>query len=158
MGSVRKLILFTFLALTGFTSCQDTKTVVDSNFEIAGQNWSYTEKVQVPFQIENPGLPYNVFLNLRLTSRYKYSNIFLLIHTTGPDGKKSTERKEFRLALPDGEWLGSGSGNLYSYQIPIKENYKFPLKGKYLIELEQNMRDNPLDFVSDAGIRVEKVQ
>ena len=106
--------------------------------------------------IENADQTYNVYLNLRHTSRYKYSNIFLLIHITGPDGKKRTERKEFRLALPDGEWLGSGSGNLYSYQIPFKENYKFPTKGKYVIELEQNMRDNPLDYVSDAGIRIEK--
>lgn len=79
-----------------------------------------------------------------------------MIHIIGPDGKKTTERKEFRLALPDGEWLGSGSGNLYSYQMPLKEDFKFPLKGKYVIELEQNMRDNPLNHISDAGVRIEK--
>lgn len=147
------VLLWTFAALT---SCQDTQTIVDTNIEIAGHNWSYTEKVQVPVMIENAGIAYNLYVNLRLTASYKYSNIFLLIHTTGPDGKKSTERKEFRLALPDGEWLGSGSGNLYSYQILFKENYRFPVKGKYMIELEQNMRDNPLNSISDAGVRVEK--
>lgn len=147
------VLLWTFAALT---SCQDTQTIVDTNIEIAGHNWSYTEKVQVPVMIENAGIAYNLYVNLRLTASYKYSNIFLLIHTTGPDGKKSTERKEFRLALPDGEWLGSGSGNLYSYQILFKENYRFPVKGKYIIELEQNMRDNPLNSISDAGVRVEK--
>jgi gliding motility-associated lipoprotein GldH len=142
--------------MTGFTSCQDTQTITDNNFEITGLNWSYTEKIQVPVVIENADLRYNLYVNLRLTSKYKYSNIFLLIHIMGPDGKKITERKEFVLALPDGEWLGSGSGNLYSYQMPFKENYKFPVKGKYIVELEQNMRDNPLDYVSDAGVRVEK--
>ncbi len=151
-----KLILLVCFVVTGLSSCQDTQTVVDNNIEIAGHNWSYTEKVQIPAMIENAHLPYNLYVNLRLTSRYKYSNIFLLIHVTGPDGKKTTERKEFRLALPDGEWLGSGSGNLYSYQMPFKENYKFPVKGKYVIELEQNMRDNPLNSVTDAGIRIEK--
>jgi gliding motility-associated lipoprotein GldH len=156
MGSRGTLILFIFLTVTGLTSCQDTHTIVDNNFEIAGRNWSYTEKVQVPVLVQQPDLSYNLYVNLRITAKYKYSNIFLLIHTTAPDGKKTTERKEFRLALPDGEWLGSGSGNLYSYQILFKENYKFPAKGKYLIELEQNMRDNPLDYVTDAGIRVEK--
>lgn len=145
-----------FLAVTGLTSCQDTQTVIDNNFKIAEHNWSYTEKVQVPVMIENADLPYNLYVNLRLTASYRYSNIFLLIHITGPDGKRTTERKEFRLALPDGEWLGSGSGNLYSYQILYKENYKFPEKGKYIIELEQNMRDNPLNSVTDAGVRVEK--
>ncbi|MEJ7693788.1 gliding motility lipoprotein GldH [Daejeonella sp.] len=156
MGIKGDLILLIFLSVTGFTSCQDTQTVVDNNIEIAGHNWSYTEKVQVPVMIENVDLSYNLYVNLRLTSRYKYSNIFLLIHITGPDGKKTTERKEFRVARPDGEWLGSGSGNLYSYQMPFKENYRFPAKGKYVIELEQNMRDNPLNSVTDAGVRVEK--
>ena len=156
MKSRESILLLIVFALTGLSSCQDTQTVADDNFEIVGHNWSYTEKVQVPVMIENPDLLYNLYVNLRLTSRYKYSNIFLLIHIVGPDGKKSTERKEFKVALPDGEWLGSGSGDLYSFQMPFKENFKFPIKGKYVIELEQNMRDNPLNNISDAGVRVEK--
>lgn len=142
---------------TILASCQDQSAIVDTNIELDKHNWSYTEKVKVPLNIESEDIPCNLYLNLRHTSDYKYSNIFLLIHITGPDGKKSTERREFKLALPDGEWLGSGSGNLYSYQILFKENFKFPLKGKYIIELEQNMRDNPLDHITDAGIRVERV-
>ncbi len=155
MRSRIKIILFVFVAVI-ISGCEDTQTVADTNFEIAGHNWSYTEKVRVPVMIEDAGIAYNLYLNLRHTAAYKYSNIFLLIHITAPDGKKSTERKEFRLALPDGEWLGSGSGNLYSYQILFKENYKFAGKGKYVIELEQNMRDNPLDHIYDAGVRIEK--
>lgn len=154
MRLVIKSVLIFFIAVQ--VSCQDTRTVADTNFEIAGRNWSYTEKVQVPVVIEDPAIPYNLYVNLRHTGAYEYSNIFLLIHTISPDGKKVTERKEFRLALPDGEWLGNGSGNMYSHQIPLKENYRFPQKGKYVFELEQNMRDNPLDYVTDAGIRVEK--
>ncbi len=156
MKSGKSVLLLIILAVSGLSSCQDTQTIADDNFEIAGHNWSYTEKVQVPVTIENPALLYNLYVNLRLTSSYKYSNIFILIHITGPDGKRQTERKEFKVALPDGEWLGSGSGDLYSFQMPFKEKFKFPLKGKYIIELEQNMRDNPLNNVSDAGIRIEK--
>jgi len=144
-----------FLTL-GLTSCKDSETVVDTNIELDKRNWSYTEKIRVPVKIESTDSPYNLYLNLRHTGDYKYSNIFLLIHIISPQGKKSTERREFKLALPDGEWLGSGSGNRYSYQIKFKEKYKFPVKGTYIIELEQNMRDNPLDHVTDAGIRVEK--
>jgi gliding motility-associated lipoprotein GldH len=156
MGSRLKIVLLICLGAVSFSACKDAKTLADSNFEIAGHNWSYTEKVQIPVLIEDSTITYNLYLNLRHTADYKYSNIFLLIHTISPNGKKITERKEFRLALPDGEWLGSGSGNLYSYQIPFKENYSFAAEGKYLIELEQNMRDNPLDHIYDVGIRIEK--
>jgi len=148
-------LLFVLFATT-LAACHDQAAIVDSNIELDKHNWSYSEKVKISLNIEATDIPYNLYLNLRHTSNYKYSNIFLLIHIIGPDGKRTTERREFRLALSDGEWLGSGSGNIYSYQILFKEDYKFPLKGKYVIEMEQNMRDNPLDYISDAGIRVEK--
>lgn len=157
MKPVKISFLFVVLLATVLASCQDQSVIVDTNIELDKHNWSYTEKVRIPLSIESADIPFNLYLNLRHTSDYKYSNIFLLIHITGPDGKKITERREFKLAQPDGEWLGSGSGNLYSYQIIFKEDYKFPLKGKYMIELEQNMRDNPLDHITDAGIRVERV-
>lgn len=150
------LFLFIVLMTMGLISCKDSVTVADTNFELDRQNWSYTEKIRIPVTIDAVDIPYNIYLNLRHTSNYKYSNIFLLIHIISPDGKRITERREFKLALPDGEWLGSGSGNMYSYQLLIKDNYRFPVKGKYIFELEQNMRDNPLDHVTDAGIRVEK--
>jgi gliding motility-associated lipoprotein GldH len=131
---------------------------VDTNIELKKRNWSYAEKIKVPVKIESADIPYNLYFNLRHTADYKYSNIFVLIHVTDPNGKKTTERKEFKLALADGEWLGKGSGNKYSLQLQFKSSYKFPKNGTYLFELEQNMRDNPLNNISDAGIRVEKAQ
>jgi gliding motility-associated lipoprotein GldH len=97
-------------------------------------------------------------MNLRVTADYKYSNLFVLITQTGPDKKTKIKRYELTLANKGGEWLGEGSGNLYTYQLPFLTNYKFPLKGTYSFYIEQNMRDNPLREVSDVGLRVEKVQ
>lgn len=142
--------------MLAFTSCMDTSTIVDSNVELDNQKWTYSNKIKIPISINDPKVEYNIYLNLRITSTYKYSNIFLLIHTVTPDGKRLAERREFVLAEADGEWLGSGSGNMFSYQIPFKKNYRFPVKGNYTIELEQNMRDSPLIDISDVGIMVEK--
>ena len=156
MKQIKTLFLFMWLLMLGLISCQDSVTIADTNVEFEKLNWSYSEKIRIPVKIEATDISYNLYLNLRHSAEYKYSNIFIIIHIIGPDGKKFSERREFKLALADGEWLGSGSGNMYSYQINFKENYKFPVKGTYIFELEQNMRDNPLYHVSDAGIRVEK--
>jgi len=136
------------------TSCTDN-AIVDINKEISDRNWSYIKKISIPVKIDNEKQAYDLYMNLRHTAAYKYSNIFVLIHQSGPGVKRTTERKEFKLAYPDGEWLGSGSGNLYSYQLLFRKNYKFPAKGVYLFEFEQNMRDNPLSEISDVGLRVE---
>ncbi|HYK76887.1 MAG TPA: gliding motility lipoprotein GldH [Daejeonella sp.] len=140
---------------TALISCRDSNTLVDTNQEIMGRNWGYDNKIRVPVQIQDEQKSYNIYLNLRHSAEYKYSNIFVLLHIKGPDGKLITERKEFKLAEPNGEWVGKGSGNMYSYQLLFKKGYRFLEKGTYSIEIEQNMRDNPLREITDIGLRVE---
>jgi gliding motility-associated lipoprotein GldH len=147
-------ILFCIVFASG---CSDN-AVVDVNKEISNRTWSYIKKVSIPVKIEDADKSYNLYMNLRHTADYKYANIFVLIHQVAPGGKRSTERKEFKLAYPDGEWLGSGSGNLYTYQLLFKENYTFPAAGNYAFEFEQNMRDNPLREIRDVGLRVEPAE
>lgn len=151
--------LFTGLFISMLWSgCTDPNAIVDQNTELANNNWAYPNKIKAVVKIDDANLAYNLYLNLRVTADYRYSNIFVLVHQTGPDSKTTTTRLEFKLANPDGEWLGNGSGNLYSFQVPFWQNYKFPAKGTYSFQIEQNMRDNPLKEVSNVGLRVEKAQ
>lgn len=158
MKAARNLLLLLFPAMLFASSgCSDPNAVIDQNTAIENHNWSYTNKVKYTVKIDDPSVLYDLYVNLRITGDYKYSNIFVLIHRNGPKLKGAT-RYEVKLASLDGEWLGQGSGNMYSYQVPFQTNFKFPEKGTYEYEIEQNMRDNPLREVSDVGLRVEKVK
>lgn len=148
------LLLITMLA----GSCTDPNSIIDTNIEIADHNWSYVNRVNFDVKIDDEKAAYNQYLNLRVTGNYKYSNIFVLVNQISPDKKTHTTRFEVKLANPDGEWLGKGSGNLYSYQVLLRKDYRFPAKGVYRFQVEQNMRDNPLHEISDVGLRVEKAQ
>ena len=158
---MKKALVFLFPAMLFFillsaAGCTDPNAVIDQNTGIVNNNWGYANKIKYAVTINDEQTLYNLYLNLRVTGDYKYSNIFVLIHQTDPDKKTVDTRYEFKLANPDGEWLGQGSGNLYSYQVPFRLNYKFPAKGVYQFSIEQNMRDNPLHEISDVGLRVEK--
>ncbi|KQN34348.1 gliding motility lipoprotein GldH [Pedobacter sp. Leaf41] len=148
--------LLSFLLVASFfTGC--TSSVIDSNVEIPDRKWTYRNHITTAFEIKDNTKAYNVYFKLRHTAEYKYSNIFILAHFK--DGKAMVnQRFEFQLAKKDGEWLGSGSGNLFNYTLPLLENHRFPRNGKFEIEIEQNMRDNPLVEVSDVGILVEEAQ
>ena len=145
------------LVMLFLNGCTDPNAVFDQNSPIENHNWSYANQVHNTFKIDDPSIPYNLYISLRVTGEYKYSNIFVLVHKSGPK-LKGTTRFEIKLADLDGEWLGKGSGNLYSYQLPIMTNFKFPEKGTYTFSIEQNMRDNPLHEVNDVGMRVEKAK
>jgi gliding motility-associated lipoprotein GldH len=138
------------------SGCSDPQALIDQNNAVPDHNWSYLSKFNYSVKIDNEKLAYNLYMNLRVTADYKYSNLFVLITQTAPDKKNTVKRYELKLANAQGEWLGKGSGNLYSYQVPFLTNYRFPVKGTYHISIEQNMRDNPLREVSDVGLRVEK--
>jgi gliding motility-associated lipoprotein GldH len=144
-----------FGVLTG--GCTDPGALLDKNTEIVNNNWSYINKIKYQVKIDDTAIAYNIYLNLRVTADYRYSNLFVMIRQTGPDKKTTSTRYEFPLADKDGEWYGEGSGNIYSFQMPFRKDYFFPKKGVYYFEIEQNMRDNPLHEVSDVGLRVEKV-
>lgn len=149
------LMVLTMLALA-FTACENPNALVDEQKAIEHSNWTYVNPVRVKVQVDDPTVSYHLLIKLRHTADYRYSNIFLRIRQVHPNKKVEQFRKEYVLANPDGEWLGTGSGNLYSYRLPLYLNYRFPAKGSYVFEIEQNMRDNPLREISDVGLRVEK--
>jgi gliding motility-associated lipoprotein GldH len=141
------------------TGCSDPKRVMDENTSINNQNWIYGNKIKFDVEIKDAALLYNLYLNVRVTANYRYSNMFVLVYQNGgPVQKATSTRYELKLASATGEWLGKGSGSMYSYQVPFKQQYRFPAAGKYHFEIEQNMRDNPLRSVSDVGLRVEKAE
>ena len=142
--------------LFAFYGCSDPGAVIDNNTALPNKVWPYNNRIGYTFKIDDSNVRYNFYINLRVTGDYKYSNMFVLI--TDPVKKNSVARYELKLARPDGQWLGKGSGNLYSFRIPFKSNYQFPATGNYHIRIEQNMRDNPLHDVSDVGLRVEKAK
>ncbi|MBS7565603.1 gliding motility lipoprotein GldH [Mucilaginibacter sp. Bleaf8] len=158
MSLRRKLLSTLFIAAMAAAGCGDTKAVMDNNTEIPNQNWSYGKKITYDVAIDDPNIAYNLCFNVRVTASYRYSNMFVIIQESGGPLKKKGTRYEFKLASPTGEWLGKGSGSMYSYQMPFKTQYRFPAKGTYHFEIEQNMRDNPLKAVNDVGLRIEKAE
>jgi gliding motility-associated lipoprotein GldH len=142
------VLLFIGIAATG---C-NTNNLVDVNSEMPKRNWSYVNTIKASANITDPAKPFMLYFKLRHTAEYRYSNIFVLLRIKDPHNKTQTKRFEFRLAQADGQWLGSGSGNLFTYKFRLLSDYHFPESGKYEFEIEQNMRDNPLKEVSDAGL------
>ncbi|MES2559187.1 MAG: gliding motility lipoprotein GldH [Bacteroidota bacterium] len=137
-----------------FVAC-DSGRVFDDNKSIPGNAWFHKNAVPFEIQVTDTTKLYNVYVNVRINSEYKYSNIFMWLNTTNPQKKMDQRRIEIRLADEGGKWLGHGLGDIFDYQFPVFQKIKFPNSGFYRFELEQNMRDDTLMNVKAVGIRVE---
>lgn len=151
-----KFLLFFAAVVVFFVSGCDTNNLADTNMSLPARNWSYENKAKVVIEVKDSSKPLDIYFKLRHTADYRYSNIFILLHIKGGGVARQTKRYEYRLAQPDGQWNGSGSGNLFTYTLPLLTDYKFAVPGKYELEIEQNMRDNPLKEISDVGIKVSE--
>ena len=147
------LLFFTLiLMLTG--SC-DRNRILEENIPIPEGQWNSRNHVIFNVDIQTTTDPCNVYLNLRNTPDYPFSNLFLFMTTHYPDGTRSADTLELLLADYQGRWLGKGMGSIRFNRFLLKKNVHFPMKGKYRFEFEQAMRTPVLEGIRDIGFRLE---
>lgn len=151
---MNKIILaFSTLCLL-FLGCKHNN-LVDTNLSLPENNWAYAKSVKAEVEVKDISPKYQVYFKFRHTNAYRYANLFVLFNLKG-NGLNKKLRYQFQLAKADGTWTGKGSGDIFTQNFIVLKNFQFPKPGKYTIEIEQNMRDNPLIGVSDVGVSVSK--
>lgn len=136
-----------------------TIDVFEKNVSIPGHAWSNSFQPQISFEITDTTSLYNIYVVLRHTNAYRYNNIWLNIYTQVPGDSARKERLDLRLATDEKGWLGSGMDDIFEHRILItRQPVSLPKSGTYTFRLEQIMREEPLQHVLNAGVRVEKVK
>lgn len=119
----------------------------------------------VSFQVKDVDTTqvYNLFINVRNDNQYQYSNLFLITEMHFPEGKVISDTLEYEMAKPDGEWLGTGFGDVKESKLWYKQNVRFDEAGDYEVDIQQAMRKNDevngieeLEGITDVGFRIEK--
>jgi gliding motility-associated lipoprotein GldH len=99
---------------------------------------------------------YDLYIDLRHTESYPYSNIYMFMGISMPGVGKRVDSVGYFMQDQESRWLGNHSGSLITHQVLVKPNMRFPRKGKYVFSLSHAMYDNPLQGVSDIGITINK--
>ena len=152
------ILVFSFLAV----SC-DSNRVYDE-YKSVPNTWNKDSIVSFKVNAPDSINPYNLFVNLRNTSEYKYSNLFLIAQMVFPHGKTITDTLEYRMADPTGKFLGTGLTDVKENKLWYKEGVVFQEEGTYTVNIQQAMRENGkvngimnLEGITDVGFRVEKI-
>jgi gliding motility-associated lipoprotein GldH len=157
MVAMRKFLMISCMMFcVAFISCN--KNVVFSEYtKIPEEGWKTENKLSYTVDIKDNKPYHNVFLTVRHADSYPFSNLFVFLTTTYPDGKTSVDTLECILANKKGEWQGDGAGDLWDNKIPLKQNLMFPQTGKYTFTFEQGMRQDVVPLILDFGMVIEKV-
>lgn len=153
MKSTKHWILAFCLALA-LSSCQNDS--FNKRTVIHEAEWRQEDRVAFDVDIKDTLSGYCFGLELRHMENYRYSNLFVFLHTRMPNGNLTHDTIECILATPEGRWLGKGTDSMRDLRIPLNENLLFPLSGTYHFEIEQAMREPVLKGISDIGLFIEK--
>ena len=152
-------ISFLILMLLLISSC-DRDRVYDQYESLQG--WHRDSIVNFELtNVDSVGV-YDLFINIRNNSEYQYSNLFLITEIKFPQGKVISDTLEYEMTQPNGEWLGTGFGEVKENKLWYKENVKFEESGTYEVNIQQAMRKNDevegiqeLQGITDVGFRIE---
>ena len=160
---MRNNLCFFMILILGLYSC-DSKQVFDE-YKTIPTSW-HKDSI-VSFKIIPPDTinTYNLFVNIRNTSDFKYSNLFLVVELNFPNGKVIKDTLEYIMAKPSGEFLGKGFSDIKENKLWYKEGIIFKEQGNYNVNIQQAMRQNGsvkgienLEGITDVGFRIEKTQ
>jgi len=148
--------LWPALAVLLLLSACDSKCFFEDNQPVTNEKWSYEDAKKFVVNVEDTVPYYNLLINIRHSFAFEWRNLYVLVTTEFPDGRKVDSRVNLMLSEADGHWYAKCVGDNCYLSIPIKENTRFPQKGKYTFTIKQDMRQNPLPYIKYIGFRIEK--
>ena len=132
--------------------------IFEKNTNIPGMKWQNNFTVTGTFNITDTASLYNIYIVLRHTDSYKYNNIWLNAGIQAPGDSMQLQKVNLPLANDATGWEGTGMNDIWEVRKLILAEPKpfFKKQGLYTFSISQIMRDNPLENVMSAGMRIEK--
>lgn len=143
------------------TGCTEA-VVYQADVPVPEGAWDRSFVPEFTFDITDTLGQHDVYIDVRHTGDYPFSDLFLFVDLKGPGGRELRDTVECLLADPTGRWYGTGTGFLiadrYNAKVLYKLHNRFPAMGRYTLRLEQAMRTEKLPGVIDVGVSVERSQ
>jgi gliding motility-associated lipoprotein GldH len=147
------LIIFPLLVLA--FGCNE-KIVYENNHKTDEKGWHLDQVLAFEFEVKDTTELYDIFLNVRNTTDYGYSNLYVFFQTNFPDGRTFRDTVEMTIADRQGKWTGKGFGKLKANSFHFRKDVWFPEVGMYEFTIQHAMREETLKGISDMGLRIEK--
>jgi gliding motility-associated lipoprotein GldH len=134
--------------------CSDSNRWLSMSTAVENSKWAKEGALKMTFEVSDTIRLFDFIVDIRHDDRYKYSNLYLFVDMSFPNGKVSSDTLELNLSDASGEWLGTGAGSLYEVGFKFKDRKKFPLSGVYNVSIRHGMREEEIEGITDVGLRI----
>lgn len=153
----KSLFLFTAIGIISILNGCININMYERQATIPSQEWSYDFSPEFKFDIRDTTSRFLIYVSIRHTDQYQFNNIWLRVGSKAPGDTLKFQNLNLELASQD-SWDGRGMDDIYEVRKLISNGpVSFRKPGEYVFSISQIMRENPLKYILNAGIRLEKV-
>jgi gliding motility-associated lipoprotein GldH len=134
----------------------NTSVFYSETLHLKNDEWKSADTLFYTFDSKDTLSSYDFYVEIRNTTDYDMQNLYLFITAYYPGNTFSRDTAECILAAPDGKWYGKGMGKHKDSRFLFRKGVKFRKAGNYIIAINQAMRKEKLNGISDVGILIRK--
>ena len=148
---MRALLLIAVAAMIG---CGEPPLMSEEHpLELDG--WHAKDSVQFEWSVQDSTVRHDLIMDVRHRQTYPYANLYLFLTYQFPNGKSRIDTIECMLADERGRWRGTGFGDLVDQRFMVESGVRFPLSGRYRLDVTHGMRQDPMPGLASVGLRLE---
>ena len=136
-------------------SCNNSR-VYNQYTDIENHTWHKDSACFFSFNAEDTINHYDVLLNIRHNSEFRFQNLWFFTVSTDPNGNIAKDTLECYLYNQLGEPLGQDYFFVYEMPLFYMQNIKFPTRGEYKFNIYQAMRDTILTGIESIGLTIQQ--
>lgn len=154
--SLRSSTKFCLIILLFLQACNKID-VYEQTKSFNKQKWESANKQTFNVTLNDSADLYNLYVVLRHTDAYHFNNMWINLTTISPGDKAQTQRLNLQLANNTKGWLGTVFDDIIEQRILLNNTPVHLKPGNYTFTMQHIMREDPLQYIQHAGIRIEKV-
>jgi gliding motility-associated lipoprotein GldH len=145
------------IIITSLVTTACTNDVFHSEtVHLKNSKWKASDTLFYTFDSKDTLSAYDFYFEIRNTTDYDMQNLYMFITAYYPGNTYSVDTAECILAAPDGKWYGKGMGKHKDNRFLFRKGVRFRKPGNYIIAVNQAMRKDTLNGISDVGILIKK--
>lgn len=153
--NIHKLQIVAMLLVALLIAGCDGSVYYDQSRSVNEHGWNPADSLYFDVEAIDTTTVYNFMVEVRNSITYPYSNTFLFIRTTFPDGSCAQDTLECPLADVEGRWYGKRTGRYVDARYYFRRNARFPMEGNYHFAITNGLRDSAIAGIKDISLRVE---
>jgi gliding motility-associated lipoprotein GldH len=153
--SFLRISVLTIVISLAATACNND-VFHNESVHLKNNLWKAGDTLFYNFNSKDTLATYDFYFEIRNTTDYDMQNLYLFITAYYPGNTYSRDTAECILAAADGKWFGKGMGKHKDNRFLFRKGVRFRKPGNYIIAVNQAMRTDTLNGISDVGILIKK--